>query len=242
MLALARARSPSERPLDPNIKRRNNYARAKAAVEDLLIEMHRKEGLPRRHPSSGHRHRPRRQSIPLGRRQVVVGRRGRDLGRRNEQAAAGAGRRRRRRTGPGHGERRASKDGPTIWSTSRCFRRATISPALERLGGFKIDAHPRIDLTLLSWRTSSSGRSSSRSAIPTASACPAIPTGSRARKKPISTRSRTREELGWKPISDARRMISEGIGGSLAAWLAARRSIRMAAHPSTSSRGTSPTC
>jgi hypothetical protein len=34
--------------------------------------------------------------------------------------------------------------------------------------------------------------------------------------------SRTREELGWTPISDPQRMIDEGIGGSLAAWLAAR--------------------
>ncbi|HKH27745.1 MAG TPA: Gfo/Idh/MocA family oxidoreductase, partial [Sphingomicrobium sp.] len=33
-------------PLDRNIKRRNNYARAKAAAEDLLMDMHRKEGLP----------------------------------------------------------------------------------------------------------------------------------------------------------------------------------------------------
>ena len=34
--------------------------------------------------------------------------------------------------------------------------------------------------------------------------------------------SRTREELGWTPISDPERMVNEGIGGSLAGWLAAR--------------------
>jgi nucleoside-diphosphate-sugar epimerase/predicted dehydrogenase len=33
-------------PLDPQIKRRNTYARAKAASEDLLIAMHREKGLP----------------------------------------------------------------------------------------------------------------------------------------------------------------------------------------------------
>lgn len=33
-------------PLDPNIKSRNTYARAKAASEDLLMAMHREKGLP----------------------------------------------------------------------------------------------------------------------------------------------------------------------------------------------------
>ena len=38
--------SPRRTPVDPNIRRRNNYARAKAAVEQVLTEMHRKDGLP----------------------------------------------------------------------------------------------------------------------------------------------------------------------------------------------------
>ena len=33
-------------PLDRNIKRRNYYARAKAAAEDVLTDMYRNEGLP----------------------------------------------------------------------------------------------------------------------------------------------------------------------------------------------------
>ena len=33
-------------PLDPQIHRRNYYARAKAAAEALLVEMHKKQGLP----------------------------------------------------------------------------------------------------------------------------------------------------------------------------------------------------
>jgi predicted dehydrogenase/nucleoside-diphosphate-sugar epimerase len=33
-------------PLDPRIERRNPYARAKAASEELLMQMHREEGLP----------------------------------------------------------------------------------------------------------------------------------------------------------------------------------------------------
>jgi predicted dehydrogenase/nucleoside-diphosphate-sugar epimerase len=33
-------------PLDPNIGRRNYYARAKAAAEDILVDMHTKRGLP----------------------------------------------------------------------------------------------------------------------------------------------------------------------------------------------------
>ena len=33
-------------PLDPNISRRNYYARAKAAAEGILTEMHRQQGLP----------------------------------------------------------------------------------------------------------------------------------------------------------------------------------------------------
>lgn len=35
-----------ETPLDPGIKRRNLYARAKAASEELLMRMHREQGLP----------------------------------------------------------------------------------------------------------------------------------------------------------------------------------------------------
>jgi hypothetical protein len=44
---------------------------------------------------------------------------------------------------------------------------------------------------------------------------------SRTQKAVFDSR-RTCEELGWEPISDPDRMVSEGIGGSLAAWLAAR--------------------
>ncbi len=39
-------RITEETPVDPNIRRRNNYARAKAAVEQVLTEMHRTDGLP----------------------------------------------------------------------------------------------------------------------------------------------------------------------------------------------------
>ena len=34
--------------------------------------------------------------------------------------------------------------------------------------------------------------------------------------------SRTRAELGWSPISDPEKMVTLGIGSSLASWLAAR--------------------
>jgi hypothetical protein len=43
---------------------------------------------------------------------------------------------------------------------------------------------------------------------------------SRTQKALFDSR-RTREELGWTPISDPQHMVSEGIGGSLAGWLAA---------------------
>ena len=41
-------------------------------------------------------------------------------------------------------------------------------------------------------------------------------------QKAVFDTTGTREELGWTPISDPERMVDEGIGGSLAAWLAAR--------------------
>lgn len=41
--------------------------------------------------------------------------------------------------------------------------------------------------------------------------------------KAIFDCSRAREQLNWKPVSDLNRMIDEGVGGSLQAWLEACR-------------------
>jgi nucleoside-diphosphate-sugar epimerase len=91
---------------------------------------------------------------------------------------------------------------------------------LERLGGFKIAVHRRpiwrhYLADLVKWPV--------KLAVghPDASRVPSYSDWESRTQKAVFDSSRTRDELGWKPISDPERMVSEGIGGSLAGWLAA---------------------
>jgi len=92
---------------------------------------------------------------------------------------------------------------------------------LERLGGFKIEAHPRPI-----WRffIEDFAKWPIKVAVghPDAQRVPSYSDWESRTQKAVFDSRRTRQELGWTPISDPDRMVSEGIGGSLAAWLKAR--------------------
>jgi hypothetical protein len=92
---------------------------------------------------------------------------------------------------------------------------------LEKLGGFKVAVHARpiwrfYLADLVKWPI--------KVAVghPDASRVPSYSDWESRTQKAHFDSSRTRDELGWTPISDRDRMVNEGIGGSLSAWLAAR--------------------
>ena len=207
-------------PLDHNIKRRNSYARAKAAAEDMLMEMHREEGLP----------------VVILRPGIVIGRGGNPfhwgVGKWSSEGVVetwGDGTNKlplvlvddvasglvRAMETPGiEGRKYNLVDEPLLSA------REYIA-GLERLGGFKIRAHARPI-----WRffIKDFAKWPIKVAVghPDAQRVPSYSDWESRTQKAVFDSKRTREELGWTPISDPERMVSEGIGGSLAAWLKAR--------------------
>jgi nucleoside-diphosphate-sugar epimerase/predicted dehydrogenase len=207
-------------PLDRNIRRRNYYARAKAAAENLLIDMHRREGLP----------------VVVLRPGIVIGRGGNPfhwgVGKWSSEGVVetwGDGTNKlplvlvddvaaglvRAMEVPGiEGRSYNLIDAPML--SARDY-----IAALERLGGFKVDVHRRpiwrfYLADLVKWPVKLAVGHPDGSRIPSYSDWE-----SRTQKAHFDS-SRTREELRWAPISDPERMVTEGIGGSLAAWAAAR--------------------
>lgn len=207
-------------PLDPNIKRRNNYARAKAAVEDLLTEMHRKEGLP----------------VVILRPGIVIGKGGNPfhwgVGKWASEGVVETW---------GDGANKLplvlvddvaaglvkAMEVPGIEGRSYNLIDLPLLSArdyidgLERLAGFKVEVHAqpiwRFFLAdFIKWPVKRAVGHPDGRRVPSY-----FDWESRTQKAHFDS-SRTREELGWTPISDADRMVSEGIGGSLAGWLAAR--------------------
>lgn len=207
-------------PLDPKIAHRNNYARAKAEVEELLTEMHRKEGLP----------------VVILRPGIVIGRGGNPfhwgVGKWSSEGVVETW---------GDGTNKLplvlvddvaaglirAMEVPGIEGRSyNLIDKPMLSArdyiaGLERLGGFKVDARAgsirRFYLAeLAKWPI--------KLAVghPDAQRVPSYADWESRTQKAVFDCSRTREELGWEPISDPERMITEGIGGSMAAWLAAR--------------------
>jgi nucleoside-diphosphate-sugar epimerase/predicted dehydrogenase len=206
-------------PLDPNIKRRNYYARAKAAVEDLLMKMHRDEGLP----------------VVIVRPGIVIGRGGNPfhwgVGKWSSEGVVETW---------GDGSNKLplvlvddvavglvrAMEVPGIEGRSyNLIDRPMLSArdylaGLERLGGFKTEVHRRpiwrfYLADLAKWPVKLAVRH------PDANRIPSYSDWESRTQKAVFDSSRTREELGWSPISDPERMVSEGIGGSLAGWLAA---------------------
>ena len=208
-------------PVDPNIRRRNNYARAKAAVEQVLTEMHRKEGLP-----------------------VVILRPGIVIGRGGNPFHWGVG----KWSSPGvvelwgdgtnklplvlvddvaSGLVRAMEVPGIEGRTYNLIDAPLLSArdyvaGLEKLGGFKIEAHAR---PIWRYYLDDLSKWPVKVAVghPDAQRVPSYSDWESRSQKAIFDSSRTREDLGWTPISDPERMIDEGIGGSLAGWLEARK-------------------
>jgi nucleoside-diphosphate-sugar epimerase/predicted dehydrogenase len=207
-------------PLDRRINRRNYYARAKAAAEKLLMDMHRDEGLP----------------VVVVRPGIVIGKGGNPfhwgVGKWSSEGVVETW---------GQGTNRLplvlvddvaaglvlAMKVPGI--EGRSYNLVDIPllsgrdyiAGLERLAGFKIDVRAtpiwRFYLAdLLKWPVKVAVRH------PDAKRIPSYSDWESRTQRAFFDSSRTREELGWKPISDPERMVSEGIGGSLAAWLAAR--------------------
>ena len=207
-------------PLDRNIKRRNNYARAKAAAEDVLLGMHRKEGLP----------------VVILRPGIVIGRGGNPfhwgVGKWSSEGVVET-------WGDGtnklplvlvddvaSGLVRAMETPGIEGRTYNLVDEPLLSArdyiaGLERLGGFKIEAHARPI-----WRffIEDFAKWPIKVAVghPDAKRVPSYSDWESRTQKAVFDSRRTREELGWTPICDPERMVNEGIGGSLAAWLKAR--------------------
>ncbi len=200
-------------PLDRNIKRRNNYARAKAAAEDVLMEMHRKEGLP----------------VVILRPGIVIGRGGNPfhwgVGKWSSEGVVET-------WGDGtnklplvlvddvaSGLVRAMETPGIEGRTYNLVDEPLLSArdyiaGLERLGGFKIEAHARPI-----WRffLEDFAKWPIKVAVghPDAQRVPSYSDWESRTQRAVFDSRRTREELGWTPISDPERMVSEGIGGSL---------------------------
>lgn len=208
-------------PLDPKIKRRNNYARAKAAIEDLLLKMHREEGLP----------------LVIARPGIVIGRGGNPfhwgVGKWTSEGVVETW---------GDGKNKLplvlvddvaaglvkTLDAPGIEGRSYNFVDQPLLSArdyiagMEKLAGFKVDRHEqpvwRFFLEdFIKWPVKV------LVGHPDAQRIPSYADWESRTQKAVFDTQATRRDLGWAPISDPDRMISDGIGGSLEGWLAVRK-------------------
>ncbi len=217
----SRAGTINERtPLDRKIKRRNSYARAKAAVEEMLLEMHRQDGLP----------------VVIARPGIVIGLGGNPfhwgVGKWSSEGVVET-------WGDGNNKLPLvlvddvasglvkAMDVPGIEGRSYNLIDTPLLSAkeyiagLERLGGFKVQTYTRsiwrfFIEDFVKWPVKI------RVDHPDAQRIPSYADWESRTQKAVFDSSRTRQELGWSPISDAGRMVDEGIGGSLKGWLAVR--------------------
>ena len=208
-------------PLDRNIKRRNNYARAKAAAEAVLMEIHRKEGLP----------------LVIVRPGIVIGLGGNPfhwgVGKWASEGVVETW---------GDGTNKLplvlvddvaaglilAMEAPGVEGRSYNLVDVPLLSAqnyiggLEQLGGFKVEVHPRPI-----WRYFLEDFAKWPVKVlvghPDAQRVPSYADWESRTQKAVFDSSRTRQELGWAPASDRDRMVNEGIGGSLAGWLAMRK-------------------
>ena len=208
-----------ETPLDRNITRRNNYARAKAAGEKLLLEMHG-TGLP----------------VVILRPGIVIGEGGNPfhwgVGKWSSEGLVET-------WGDGNNKLPLVLVNDVASGLVRAMEVPGIEgksfnlidlpmlsardyiAALEKIGGFKIDARPGSILRfylndMLKWPIKVAVKHPDAQRVPSYSDWE-----SRTQKAQFDS-SRTREELGWAPVSDPERMVEDGIGRSMATWLAAR--------------------
>ena len=92
---------------------------------------------------------------------------------------------------------------------------------LQRLAGMRIDVHYR---PIARFWLEDLAKWPVKKAVghPDGSRVPSYHDWESRTQKAVFDCTATRDELGWTPASDRRRLIEEGIAGSLAAWLAAR--------------------
>lgn len=207
-------------PLDRNIKRRNVYARAKAEVENLLMEMHRAEGLP----------------VVILRPGIVIGEGGNPfhwgVGKWSSEGLVETW---------GDGDNKLplvlvddvasglvnAMEVPGIEGRSYnlidlpMLSARDYIQALEKMGGFQVEVHARpiwrfylADLT--KWPV--------KVAVghPDAQRVPSYSDWESRSQKATFDCSTTRKELGWSPASDPERLVTEGIGRSFAGWIRTR--------------------
>jgi nucleoside-diphosphate-sugar epimerase len=209
-----------ETPLDPDIDRRIYYARAKAASEALLMEMHRTQQLP----------------VVIFRPGIVIGRGGNPFHSgvgmytqnicqvwgngsnklplvlvKDVAAALLRGIETKRIEGRSYN----LIDTPLL--TARDYLKE-----LELRTGMKLTIYYRSPwhfyvVDLLKWVVKLAVRHPDRIRIPSY-----YDWESRTQKAFFDC-ARARGELGWMPASDRKRLIEDGIGGSLEEWLAATR-------------------
>ena len=205
-------------PLDPNISRRNYYARAKAAAESILTNMHREQKLP----------------LVIVRPGIVIGRGGNPfhwgVGRFSEDICEvwGDGNNKLPLVLVGDvaaGLVRAI-EAPEIEGRSFNLIDAPLLSAteyldeLERLAGYPIRVIPtRIAKFYLSdlvkWVVKMAVRHPDRSRVPSYSDWES------RTQKAVFNCDQTRADLRWAPASDRKRMIAEGIAIPLEPWLRA---------------------
>jgi predicted dehydrogenase/nucleoside-diphosphate-sugar epimerase len=206
-------------PLDPNIERRNIYARAKAAAETLLLEMHAKRGL----------------AVTVLRPGIVIGAGGNPFHWGVAKFAS-----------PGvcevWGEGRNPLPFVLVGDVAAALVCAMTAPniegktfnladtpllsardyiaELERLTSSKVAAHYQptwrnyLD-DMSKWTVKMAVRHPDRVRVPS------YQDWDSRRQLATFDCSDARAALGWKPASDRKRLVEDGIGGSLRGWLAA---------------------
>jgi predicted dehydrogenase/nucleoside-diphosphate-sugar epimerase len=209
-----------ETPLDPNIDRRNYYARAKAASEALLMDMHRTQGLP----------------VVIFRPGIVIGPAGNPfhwgVGRFSETVCEvwGSGTNKLPFVLVGdvgaallRGIQVESIEGRSynLIDTPLLSARDYLQE-LERLAGVKLTVFYRpiwrfYINDLAKWLVKSATGHPDRHRVPS------YRDWESRTQRAVFDCTRARAELGWAPASDRKRMIDEGIGGSLQPWLDAVR-------------------
>lgn len=207
-------------PVDPAIRRRNNYARAKAAAEEVLLQLHRTKGLP----------------VVVVRPGIVIGQGGNPfhwgVGRWTSEGVVELW---------GDGANKLplvlvddvacglvkAMEVPGIEGRSyNLVDRPLLSAqdyisALERLGGLKVETHPRPVWRyyledLAKWPIKVAVRHADAQRIPSYRDW-----ASRTQKATFEAGA-SREDLGWAPVGSVDELIERGIGGSLSGWLSAR--------------------
>lgn len=205
-------------PLDRNIRRRNYYARAKAAGEEVLMNLHRTKSLP-----------------------VVIFRPGIVIGRGGNPFHWGVG------MFVSESVCRVWGDGTNklplvlVEDVAAALVRGIQVPGIEGKSYNLVDepllsareyldelkSHSRLALStvyepiwrfyamdLVKWGVKVAVGHPDRIRVPS------YQDWESRTQKAIFDCTRTRAELGWSPASDRQRMIDEGIGGSLQSWLA----------------------